>query len=107
MCVAYIQPFGQQRWVEVFRSEVISNNHDPDFAKKIQLPYRFEEQQNLKFSIFDVDSSSSDLKDHDFLGAASCSLGQIISNGKVGGNKMPLSFITMQRARKQAIFFDR
>lgn len=83
MCVAYIQPFGQKRWVEIFRSEVISNNHDPDFTKKIQLPYRFEEQQNLKFDIYDVDSDSSDLRDHDFLGAASCSLGQIISNGKV------------------------
>lgn len=87
MCVAYIQPFGQKRWVEIYRSEVISNNHDPDFAKKVHMPYRFEEQQSLKFDIYDVDSNSSDLRDHDFLGAASCSLGQIISNGKV---KLPL-----------------
>ena len=83
LCVGYIQPFGQTRWVEIYRSEVITNSHDPDFAKKIQLPYRFEEQQNLKFEIYDVDSSSSDLGEHDFLGGASCSLGQIISNGKV------------------------
>ncbi|KAJ1521162.1 hypothetical protein ONE63_002857 [Megalurothrips usitatus] len=87
LCVAYIQPFGQNRWVEIYRSEVINNNHDPDFAKKLQLPYRFEEQQNLKFGIYDVDSDSSDLRDHDYLGAATCSLGQIISNGKV---KLPL-----------------
>lgn len=95
MCVAFIQPFGQKRWVEIFRSEVIINNHDPDFTKKIQLPYRFEEQQNLKFDIYDVDSDSSDLRDHDFLGAASCSLGQIISNGKVSAELLNKRFILL------------
>ncbi|XP_039283440.1 copine-8 [Nilaparvata lugens] len=49
MCVTYIRPFGESRWVEYHRTEVISNSHDPDFAAKILLPYRFEEQQPLRF----------------------------------------------------------
>ncbi|XP_075223664.1 copine-8-like isoform X2 [Lycorma delicatula] len=87
MCVTYIRPFGEQRWVEYHRTEVIQNSHDPDFAAKIHLPYRFEEQQPLRFEVYDVDSDSHNLADHDFLGAVSCSLGQIVGSGKV---KLPL-----------------
>ena len=83
MCVTYIQPFGESKWMEIHRTEVITNSHNPDFEKKIQLKYRFEEQQPLKFEIYDSDSTSSNLENHDFLGAATCTLGQIISNGKV------------------------
>jgi hypothetical protein len=36
--------------------------------------------------VYDIDSSSSNLEDHDFLGVAACSLGQIISSGKVGNS---------------------
>ena len=84
MCVTYIQPCGESRWVEIHRTEVTENTHEPDFASKVQMSYRFEEQQVLKFEVYDIDSSSSNLEEHDFLGVAACSLGQIISSGKVG-----------------------
>ncbi|KAF4519902.1 hypothetical protein B566_EDAN008278 [Ephemera danica] len=88
MCVTYQQPFGEtSRWREIHRTECIDNNHDPDFAKKVLIPYRFEERQLLKFEVYDVDSNSSRLADHDFLGSAQCSLGQIVSNGQL---KIPL-----------------
>nr|CAD7568617.1 unnamed protein product [Timema californicum] len=83
MVVTYVRPFGETRWVEYHRTEAIDNTHDPDFASKILIPYRFEEQQPLKFEVYDIDSSSSNLSDHDFLGAATCNLAQIISSGKV------------------------
>lgn len=83
MCVTYIQPFGDTHWVEYHRTETILNSHDPDFASKVLLSYRFEEQQPLKFELYDVDSESPRLEDHDFLGFVTCNLGQIISNGKV------------------------
>lgn len=47
------------------------------------MQYKFEEQQPLKFEIYDIDTNSTSLKDHDFLGFAMCNLGQIISSGKV------------------------
>ena len=86
MCVTYIQRFGESRWVEFHRTEVARNTHEPDFASKVQMSYRFEEQQSLKFEVYDIDSSSSNLEDHDFLGVAACNLGQIISSGKVGNS---------------------
>ncbi|PSN40823.1 Copine-8 [Blattella germanica] len=88
MCVTYIKPFGESRWVEFHRTEVIHNSHDPDFASKVQMSYRFEEQQPLKFDIYDIDSPSPNLDEHDFLGTATCSLGQIIASGKV---QLPLT----------------
>ncbi|KAL1110298.1 hypothetical protein AAG570_008375 [Ranatra chinensis] len=88
MCVTYIRPFAENRWVEYHRTEVIYNSHDPDFASKVHLSYRFEEQQPLKFEVYDVDSDSPNLQHHDFLGAVSCNLGQVIGSGKV---KLPLT----------------
>ncbi|XP_071448546.1 copine-8-like [Hetaerina americana] len=83
MVVVYCNPFGEKRWVEFGRTEAVENAHDPDFTQKIVMTYQFEVQQPLLFKVFDVDSSSSSLEDHDFLGEASCSLAQIISSGKV------------------------
>ncbi|XP_014261553.1 copine-8-like isoform X2 [Cimex lectularius] len=83
MVVTFVKPFGEDRWIEVHRTEVITNSHDPDFAKKCTMQYKFEEQQQLKFEVYDVDSSSARLEDHDFLGFATCTLGQIITGGKV------------------------
>lgn len=83
MCVTYIQPFGTTRWLEYHRTETIPDNHDPDFVSKVIIQYKFEEQQPLKFEIYDIDTNSTNLENHDFLGSAVCNLGQIISNGKV------------------------
>ncbi|KAK7598196.1 hypothetical protein V9T40_006431 [Parthenolecanium corni] len=83
MCVTFIQPFGTTEWQEFHRTETIQDNHNPDFVSKIVLPYKFEEQQPIKFEIYDVDSTSQRLSDHDFLGFAVCNLGQIVSKGKV------------------------
>lgn len=105
MCVTYIRPFGENRWVEYHRTEVISNSHDPDFAAKILLAYRFEEQQPLRFEIYDVDSSSPNLLDHDFLGAVSCNLGQIIGSGKVRSLKIFSSITSLIRYILYSCFF--
>lgn len=83
MCVTFIQPFGTTEWQEFHRTETIQDNHNPDFVSKVVLPYKFEEQQPIKFEIYDVDSTSQRLSDHDFLGFAVCNLGQIVSKGKV------------------------
>ena len=83
MCVTYVQSLGCSQWIEYHRTETIRDNHDPIFASKILIQYRFEEQQPLKFEIYDIDGDCSNLRDHDFLGFASCNLAQIISNSKV------------------------
>ncbi len=65
-------------WREIGRTEVIDNNLNPDFTKSILVDYRFEEYQKLKFEVYDVDSSSAKLNQHDFLGRTETTLGSIM-----------------------------
>ena len=47
------------------------------------MAYYFEEQQQLMFEVYDLDSRSNRLSDHDFIGRCRCTLGQIVSAGKL------------------------
>ncbi|XP_051710762.2 copine-5 isoform X3 [Oryctolagus cuniculus] len=69
--------------IQVFhfgRTEVIDNTLNPDFVRKFVVDYFFEEKQNLRFDLYDVDSKSPDLSKHDFLGQAFCTLGEIVGS---------------------------
>lgn len=59
------------------RTEQIKNNHDPVFSKTMELQYRFEEAQKLKFLVYDVDNETDSLRDDDFLGMMVCTLGEV------------------------------
>ncbi|XP_014278069.1 copine-8 [Halyomorpha halys] len=83
MCVTFIRQFGEDKWIEYHRTECLENIKDPKFAKSLQMTYRFEEQQPLRFEVYDCDSSSTFLGDHDFIGSVTCQLAQIISYGKI------------------------
>jgi len=80
MCVVYVKQFASEHWREIGRTEVIKNTLNPDFVRKFVMDYFFEEQQKLKFEIYDVDCDSPDLSKHDFLGSTQCSLGEIVSS---------------------------
>lgn len=67
------------RPVEFARTERIENNLNPEFSKAVQMNYRFEEIQKLRFSVHDIDNESSTLDDDDFLGFIDCTLGEIVS----------------------------
>ena len=66
-------------WHELGRTEVIWDNLEPEFQKKFVIEYHFEIHQMLKFTVYDIDSESSRLSDHDFLGQVSVSLGEIVA----------------------------
>uniref|UniRef100_A0A674NJH2 Copine Va n=1 Tax=Takifugu rubripes TaxID=31033 RepID=A0A674NJH2_TAKRU len=68
------------RKLPVCRTEVIDNTLNPDFVRKFILDYFFEEKQNLRFDVYDVDSKSPDLAKHDFLGQVHCTLGEIVGS---------------------------
>ncbi|XP_068029652.1 copine-5-like isoform X3 [Anomalospiza imberbis] len=97
ICVLYTQRPGSHQWREMAnqhvrgngsqpakqhfgRTEVIDNSLNPDFLHKFVLDYCFEERQNLRFDLYDVDSKSPDLSKHDFLGQAFCTLGEIVGS---------------------------
>jgi hypothetical protein len=50
------------------------------------MDYYFEESQKLKFEIYDIDSASTSLKQHDFLGSMECTLGEVVSSVQLKRN---------------------
>ncbi|KAK2186177.1 hypothetical protein NP493_212g08002 [Ridgeia piscesae] len=80
MCVLYTIPYATEEWAQYGSTEIIWNNLNPNFVTKFVMEYYFEEQQKLKFAVFDVDSKSADLSKHDFLGSAEFTLAEIVSS---------------------------
>ncbi|XP_040000797.1 copine-8 isoform X2 [Xiphias gladius] len=80
ICVLYTQGMGNKEWREFGRTEVIDNTLNPDFVRKFILDYFFEERQNLRFDLYDVDSKSANLSKHDFLGQAYSTLGEVVGS---------------------------
>ncbi|XP_028265624.1 copine-9 isoform X4 [Parambassis ranga] len=89
--VLYLQAVGTKEWREFGRTEVIDNTRNPDFVRKFVLDFFFEEKQNLRFDVYNVDSRSCNISKHvmltlfDFLGQTFCTLGEII--GSAGGRQ--------------------
>uniref|UniRef100_A0A3Q3VQ07 C2 domain-containing protein n=1 Tax=Mola mola TaxID=94237 RepID=A0A3Q3VQ07_MOLML len=80
LVVLYTQGVESKQWREFGRTEVIDNTLNPDFVRKFILDYFFEEKQNLRFDVYDIDSKSPDLAKHDFLGQVHCTLGEIVGS---------------------------
>ncbi|XP_038579509.1 copine-5 isoform X3 [Micropterus salmoides] len=85
LVVLYTQGVETKQWREFGRTEVIDNTLNPDFVRKYILDYFFEEKQNLRFDVYDIDSKSPDLAKHatdlnDFLGQVYCTLGEIVGS---------------------------
>ncbi|XP_059800771.1 copine-9-like isoform X1 [Hypanus sabinus] len=78
--VLFIQGIGSKEWREYGRTEVIENTLNPDFVRKFVLDYFFEEKQNLRFDVYSVDSRSTNISKHDFLGQIFVTLGEIIGS---------------------------
>eukprot|EP01084_Bolivina_argentea_P024000 44804_1 len=75
--VVYMRKNG--RFNELGRTECITDNENPSFATQFKMDYYFEEEQILRFDVFDEDKKGSKkLKDHDFIGSATMILGEII-----------------------------
>ncbi|ELT91123.1 hypothetical protein CAPTEDRAFT_150478 [Capitella teleta] len=68
------------KWFEVGRTENVKNCLNPQFAKSFEVDYMFEEVQNLRFMVYDLDNKTPDLSDDDFLGSMDCTMGQLVSS---------------------------
>ncbi|EMP30071.1 Copine-9 [Chelonia mydas] len=80
LVVLFIHGSGSKEWREFGRTEVIDNTLNPDFVRKFVLDYFFEEKQNLRFDVYNVDSKSCNISKHDFLGQAFVALGEVIGS---------------------------
>ncbi|VDN29482.1 unnamed protein product [Gongylonema pulchrum] len=81
MCVVFLStgPLNDNKFREVGRTEVIQNSLNPEWKETVEVDYFFEETQRIKFEIYDIDSRSSKLTDHDFLGRVETTLAQIVA----------------------------
>ena len=51
MVVLYAKKFGKEDYYELARTEIIENDLNPDFVKKFEIEYYFEERQHLRFKL--------------------------------------------------------
>lgn len=70
---------------EIGRTEMISDNLNPKFAKKILMQYHFEQVQYLRFEVIDIDPIGG----NDFLGRLDTTLAEIVTS-RSNTFKMPL-----------------
>lgn len=71
-------PNGQ--WKEIARTEVVQNDLNPKFKKKVEMDFTFEKKQELKFIMYDWDGKSQNLDAHDFLGTMETTMGAIVGS---------------------------
>lgn len=73
------------RWREIGRTESIKDNLNPHFSVQITVPYRFEELQNIRIGLWDIDTKQKELITHDFLGDVRTTVGDLVSAGEWTG----------------------
>lgn len=93
--VVYMEESGRT-WREVGRTETVYNTPNPTFTKAFHVDYFFEEVQRLRVEVFDRDSTSEKLSDHDFLGCVELTMGQLMSSK---GQGMVLSLLQKDNGR--------
>jgi hypothetical protein len=49
--VTWLAVPGAATWREIHRTEVIKDTLNPEFASKVEVIYKFEEQQKLRFEV--------------------------------------------------------
>merc|ERR1712013_432083 len=86
-CVLYVKDSKSKQWHCFGKTETIDNTLEPHFEKKFILQYKFEERQVLKFEVYDSDSDSTNLEDHDLIGSMECSLGEVVTQQGKGFTK--------------------
>jgi Ca2+-dependent lipid-binding protein len=74
------QSGGSTVWNELGRTEMVKDNLNPRFDTPIEMDYRFEEMQKLKFVCVDVDDAGRQWQDQDQIGALETHLGKIVGS---------------------------
>ncbi|KAJ7317160.1 hypothetical protein JRQ81_003322 [Phrynocephalus forsythii] len=87
------------------RTEVIDNTLNPDFVRKFVLDYYFEEKQNLRFDVYNMDSKTGNLPKSDFLGQACVALGEIIGSQR-GRLERPLTGVPGKKCGTIILFAE-
>lgn len=56
-------------WQKLGQTEIIHDNLNPEFVRKIMVDFHFEQQEKYKVEVYDSDNDQSkNLAEHDFIG---------------------------------------
>ena len=88
MCITSIRWFNNNALEEKHKTEVVGDNMNPSFTQRPIVPYTFEQKQIVVFKLFDANLKKVQVRDTN-LGYAECSLGELVTRGKVS---MDLNF---------------
>lgn len=91
---------GKNKLSELGRTEVIQDNLNPRFVKKVFIQYHFEQIQRLRFEVYDIDPIGG----NDFLGAADMTLADIVTTR--GGSYKQLLVDGPSRNKKAHLIVD-
>ncbi|XP_064611987.1 copine-4-like isoform X2 [Liolophura sinensis] len=72
--------FQRGHWYEMGRTENVKNCLDPKFSRCLEVDYLFEEVQKIRVGVYDIDNTTVQLDDDDFLGQVETTLGLVVSN---------------------------
>lgn len=59
------------------RTENVKNCLDPKFSRCFEVDYLFEEVQKIRVAVYDIDNTTPQLEDDDFLGQVETTLGLV------------------------------
>eukprot|EP01133_Synstelium_polycarpum_P013426 gene13426-15821_t len=76
--IIFQQVKGSPKYDMIGSTEKLKNNLNPTFNTAVRCDYYFEEVQNIKVMIYDIDGEVKG-DDHDFLGQALTTIGDIVS----------------------------
>lgn len=89
------------RYQELAKTEVIMDNHNPDFSKQIKIIYKFQEVQIIRLDVYDADTKNmSKLTYHDYIGYCEFVLGDLVST-----QNSKLVIKIKNRKTQQPLFF--
>lgn len=94
---SHTAPPDSSSWKEIGRTESIKDNLNPHFSVHVTVPYRFEELQNIRIGLWDIDTKSRELHTHDFLGDIRTTLGDLVA---AGVSTKPLSYPNVKDNKK-------
>lgn len=69
------------QWSEVFETETVSDNLNPEFKEKGNVPFQFQDIQPIRFTLWDMDNHGK--KRGELLGRAETRLAQLVSKGSM------------------------
>lgn len=69
------------QWNKIGMTEVISDNLSPQWVKSFDVQYHFEQRENFKVEVYDVDDlvNVTTLSNHDFVGSLEFTIHEVVT----------------------------